>query len=140
MKKLFLLAVGVGMLYGSIAFAQGLDSRVSNGVVVDTGNTIGGFSVTVSTPSKTLLSASGATLTRIWRLRTFQVTGTTYMVWMSSHSTGSYGQGGGWYVAGSTGSFTTRSQGAIYGILSPAAGSGTGTIKGPFEYQAGEQP
>jgi hypothetical protein len=139
MKK-FILAASAVFMIGASAWGQGLENRVSKGVVVDTGNQAGGFSVTVSTPSKTLLSASGVTSNLIWRKRTFQVTGTPYNVWMSTFSTGAYGSGAGWYVQGSTGSYTTSSQSQYYGILDPSAGAGTGVIKGPFEFQNGEHP
>lgn len=119
--------------------AEPKGTRTSSGIIIDTGDFIGGFNVTVGTSTAVLLSSSGFNAGHIWRLRTFQVTGTAFSVWMSS-APSTYGSGGGWYVLGSTTSYSTRSQAAIYGILDPAAGSGTAIIKGPFEYHNGEVP
>lgn len=110
----------------------------SDPVIIDTGNGIGGFSVTVTTAAPVLLSASAYTSQVDYRIRTFQVTNTSYNVWFTTSPSGAYGEGGGWYVAGSTGSYTTRSQAAIYGILDSAAGSGSAIIKGPYEYEVGQ--
>lgn len=120
------------------AQAQPKGSATSDTVIIDTGDALEGFDVPIST-TPVLLGASGSTAKKVWRVRTFQVTGTPYTVWMSTFS-GAYGTGAGWYVLGSTGSWTTRGQAAVYGVLDPAAGAGTGTIKGPYEYQAGEAP
>lgn len=120
--------------------ANDLGTRTSSRVTLDMGDFAGGFNVTVSTPSAVLISSSGINALVIWRSRTFQVTGTPYNVWMTTYPSSAWNSGAGWMVAGSTGSYTTRSQAAYYGILDPAAGSGTAKVRGPYEYQAGEVP
>jgi hypothetical protein len=141
MKKvnLFQVVLSIVLMAGCLS-AGPRRGYYADAVAIDTGNKLGGFSVSVGTTTPVLLCASANTNDIGYRIRTFQVTGTSYNVWMGTHSAISYGTGAGWYVAGSTGSFTTRSQGAVYGVLDPSAGAGTATIVGPYEYQSGEHP
>lgn len=141
MKRLWLFAVALAvMLAAGGAEARVIGSRTSETVVVDTGDQLGGFNVSVGTSTTVLISSSGFNAHIIWRLRTVQVTKSPYELWIGTYTPLSWASGAGWLVAGSTGAYTTRSQGPLYGILNPAAGAGTCTIQGPFEYQAGEVP
>jgi hypothetical protein len=143
MRRLFaaaVLAVVVAGPAGRSAEARPIGTRTSSTVVLDTGDGLGGFSVSVGTSTTVLLSSAAADADVVWRLRTFQVTGSSYDVWMGTYTPLTYGSGAGWYVAGSSGSYTTRSQAAVYGILNPSAGAGTAAVKGPYEFHLGEVP
>jgi hypothetical protein len=120
--------------------ARPIGARTSSPMVLDTGNAAGGFDVTVGTSSTVLISASGATAGKVWRVRTFQVTGVPYAVWITTYSASTWNSGAGWLVLGSTGSWTTNSQAAYYGKLDPTAGASTAVIHGAYEYEAGETP
>ncbi len=140
-RKLFIFALAVLMAAAvSPLLADRKGTRQSTGVIIDTGDTLSGFNVTLSTAATTLISQSGTSAHVLYRLRTFQVTGTAYNVWMTTYTPAVWNSGAGWLVYGSTGAYTTRSQAAVYGVLDPAAGSGTAVIHGPYEYQRGEVP
>ena len=132
---LLLIFFGVG-----VAKADPKGKSWAQPVLIDTGNFLGGFDVAIDTFPVVKLSDSGETAGVIWRARTFQVTDSSYAVWVGTHSGIVWGTGAGWFILGSTGSYTTRSQAVLYGVLDPAAGAGAATINGPYEYQAGEMP
>lgn len=141
MKRLILAVVFVlGSAGDGLLQARGIGTRDSATVVIDTGDCAGGFNVSVGSSTTVLISSSAANEKKVWRIRTFQVTDSPYNVWMGTYTPLTWGSGAGWFVYGSTGSYSTRSQAAYYGVLDPAAGSGTATIQGPFEYQCGEVP
>lgn len=139
MKRLILALAMLGAVSGPL-HARSIDTRGSGTTVIDTGDCSGGFNVSVGSATTVLISSSAANEKKIWRVRTFQVTDSPYNLWMGTYTPLTFGSGAGWFVPGSTGSYTTRNQSAYYGVLDPAAGAGTATIQGPFEYQCGEVP
>lgn len=138
MKRHFLIPIILILGMVGIGHSDFKGKNWAQPVVIDTGDGSGGFNVTLGTTTA-LISQSGSDANVVWRIRTFQTTG-NYTVWMGTYTPLSYGSGAGWYVGKSTASYTTRSQAAYYGLIDPAAGSATISIKGPYEYQIGEMP
>jgi hypothetical protein len=138
--KIFLALAFLAAALPAAAAPRNLGGRTAAPVHEDDGENLAGVDIQIGTSTPVLVSSSAANADRVYRRRGFQNTAGPYHVFLATYSGVTYGSGPGWYIQGSTGSWETQNQAAIYGILDPAAGAATQRIKGWVEYNAGEVP
>lgn len=141
MKKLVgfsaLMLLALGLPHRAVAQPQ-ID-HTSRGTFYDTGNSGGGYFVSVGTITTVNIAAAASTTGILYRLRAFQNTG-AFDVLCSTFTPVTFASSPGWLITKNSGSWATSAQDAFYCIADPAAGVSLMTIRGRYEFQTGDRP